>query len=241
MRAFPCCIKRKPSFRKLHFVRFDIMVMMTMMIMRMMITMMTWRGAAPSTRTVSSTYNFITEILQRKYRPSACKRGPRIFVSCARSLQVSSYQQKQNPSRPVKKKVVFASGGGLRAPPPPPPNPPAFFVSRAGLLSRTPHLQQELRQTNHTGILFANEALRLPPPQSFYKLCKIASSIILPAKTEHKNTSGPVIKTLCLQVGVLPPNPPRCFLNREGLLSRTSHHQQDLRRAHSCYRTRQNS
>ena len=69
--------------------------------------------AAPVTRTVSSTYNCDTGIFQSsKYRPSACKRSPRgpcIFVSCARSLQVSSYQPKQNPSGPVKKTLCLQS------------------------------------------------------------------------------------------------------------------------------------
>ena len=69
--------------------------------------------AAPVTRTVSSTYNCDTGTFQSsKYRPSACKRSPRgpcIFVSCARSLQVSSYQQKQNPSGPVKKTSCLQS------------------------------------------------------------------------------------------------------------------------------------
>ena len=69
--------------------------------------------AAPVTRTVSSTYNCDTGTFQSsKYRPSAGKRSPRgpcIFVSCARSLQVSSYQQKQNPSGPVKKTLCLQS------------------------------------------------------------------------------------------------------------------------------------
>ena len=69
--------------------------------------------AAPVTRTVSSTYNCDTGIFQSsKYRPSARKRSPRgpcIFVSCARSLQISSYQQKQNPSGPIKKTLCLQS------------------------------------------------------------------------------------------------------------------------------------
>ena len=69
--------------------------------------------AAPVTRTVSNTYNCHTGTFQfSKYRPSACKRSPRgpcIFVSCARSLQVSSYQQKQNSSGPVKKTLCLQS------------------------------------------------------------------------------------------------------------------------------------
>ena len=69
--------------------------------------------AAPVTRTVSSTYNCHTGTFQiSKYRPSACKRspqGPCIFVSCARSLQVSSYQPKQNSSGPVKKTLCLQS------------------------------------------------------------------------------------------------------------------------------------
>ena len=80
------------------------------------------------------------------YRPSACKRSPRgpcIFASCARSLQVSSYQPKQNPSGPVKRTLCLQSlqvsscqqeqgfviktlclqvSGAA-----PPPNPPAFL------------------------------------------------------------------------------------------------------------------
>ena len=64
-----------------------------------------------------------------------------------------------DPLRTHHKDVVFANGG-LR----PPPNPAAFFLSRAGLPSRTPHHEQDLRhtqsclkacQTHHKGILFA--------------------------------------------------------------------------------------
>ena len=47
----------------------------------------------------------------------------------------------------------------------------------------------------------------------------------------EQNPSGFVRRTLCLQVGggcaPLPTPPPLFFLNREGLLSRTSHHQQE--------------
>ena len=108
--------------------------------------------AAQVTRSVSSTYNCDAGTFQSsKYRPSACKRSPRgpcIFVSCARSLEVSSYQQKQNPSGPVKKtlclqslqvsscqqeqnpsgfviKTLCLQVGG--APPPRNPPPPAFL------------------------------------------------------------------------------------------------------------------
>ena len=54
--------------------------------------------------------------------------------------------------------------------------------------------------------------------QIFFELSKVASSIILPAKTEPIWTlSEPVITTLCLQMGglrpPLPPPPPR-FLFR---------------------------
>ena len=56
---------------------------------------------------------------------SICKRGARAFLSCARTLQVSSCQQKQNPYgaslRTRDKDIVFANGGGAA---PPPPNPP---------------------------------------------------------------------------------------------------------------------
>ena len=69
--------------------------------------------AAPVTRTVSSTCSCDTGTFQSsRYRPSACKRSPRgscIFVSCARSLEVSPYQQKQNPSGPVKKTLCLQS------------------------------------------------------------------------------------------------------------------------------------
>ena len=72
--------------------------------------------AAPVTRTVSSTYNCDTGTFQSsKYRPSACKRSPRgpcIFVSCARSLQVSSCQQEQNPSGFVIFPLCLQVGGG---------------------------------------------------------------------------------------------------------------------------------
>ena len=51
---------------------------------------------------------------------------------------------------------------------------------------------------------------------NFIELSKVASSIILPAKTEPIWTlSEPVIKTLCLQMGGAhpppPPNPPLSF------------------------------
>ena len=71
------------------------------------------------------------------------------------------------------------------------------------------------------------------------ELSNVASSIILPAKTEPIWTlSEPVIKTLCLQMeGAAPPpppNPPAVFLSRAGLLSRTSHHEQDLHQTRNC-------
>ena len=76
-----------------------------------------------------------------------------------------------------------------------------------------------------------------------FKLSKVASSIILPAKTEPIWTlSEPVIKTLCLQMGGGPAPPtPRFFSGRAGLLSRTSHHEQDLHQTQNCFRAFQNS
>ena len=66
----------------------------------------------------------------------------------------------------------------------------------------------------------------------FFMLSKVASSIILPAKTEPTWTlSEPVIMTLCLQMGE----------GRAGLLSRTSHHEQDLHQTQNCFRAFQNS
>ena len=57
-------------------------------------------------------------------------------------------------------------------------------------------------------------------------LRKVASSIILPAKTEPTWTlSEPVKKTLCLQMG-----------GDAGLLSRTSHHEQDLHQTQNWFR-----
>ena len=58
-------------------------------------------------------------------------------------------------------------------------------------------------------ILFPIEEVR----PGFFKLGKVASSIILPAKTEPIWTlSEPVIKTLCLQMGGCPPpQPPLSF------------------------------
>ena len=69
------------------------------------------------------------------------------------------------------------------------------------------------------------------------ELCNKTSSIILPAKTEPIWTGSElVIKALCLQMGGGCPQPTAFFLRRAGLLSRTSHHQQDWLHVHNCYR-----
>ena len=65
---------------------------------------------------------------------------PAFFLRRTRPLQVSSCRELD---------VVFESGGVA---PPPPPQPPAVFSSSAGLLSRTWHHQEELRQA-HAGII----------------------------------------------------------------------------------------
>ena len=56
--------------------------------------------------------------------------------------------------------------------------------------------------------------------------------------TPHMNPLRPVITTLCLQMGggCAPPNPPAVFLRRAGLLSRTSHPEQDLHQTRNCFR-----
>ena len=89
-------------------------------------------------------------------------------------------------------------------------------------------------------------------PLHFCELCTIASSIILPAETEpirtrQKDVVFAIASSIILPArtepirvrnknvvsasgGRLrpPQTPPLFFLNREGLLSRTSHHQQEL-------------
>ena len=59
--------------------------------------------------------------------------------------QKLQYTPHMNPLRTRHNDAVFANGGGLR----PPPNPPAVFLSRAGLLSRTSHPEQDLHQTRN--------------------------------------------------------------------------------------------
>ena len=58
-----------------------------------------------------------------------------------------------NPLRTRHSDVVFANGGGC-----PPPNPPAVFLSRAGLLSRTSHPEQDLHQTRNCFRAFQNSS-----------------------------------------------------------------------------------
>ena len=88
-------------------------------------------------------------------------------------------------------------------------------------------------------------------PLHFCELCTIASIIILPAETEpirtrHKDVVFAIASSIILPARTEPirirdknvvsasggapppPTPPRFFLNREGLLSRTWHHQQEL-------------
>ena len=70
----------------------------------------------------------------------------------AQKLQCTPHM---NPLRTRQNDVVFANGGGggLR-----PPNPPAVFLSRAGLLSRTSHPEQDVHQTRNCFRAFQNSS-----------------------------------------------------------------------------------
>ena len=70
---------------------------------------------------------------------------PAFFLRRTRPLQVSSCRELD---------VVFESGGGGCCAP---PNPLAVFSSSAGLLSRTSHHQEELRQAHACIILPASK------------------------------------------------------------------------------------
>ena len=81
-------------------------------------------------------------------------------------------------------------GGGAA----PHPNSPAFHFTPADLFSRTWYHQPELFQKS---IMQADGGLHPAQLSHFANLCKIASSIILPAKTEPIWTlSEPVIKKI---------------------------------------------
>ena len=117
----------------------------------------------------------------------------------------------------------------------------AVYLQTGGLPSPNPGASKNRSHMDllhpHAGSLFANGGATSPPTPRFFKLCKKTSSIILPARPEPIWTgSEPVLKTLCLQTGLPPPNPPAFFLRRAGLLSRASYHEQELVQAHRGYR-----
>ena len=67
--------------------------------------------------------------------------------------QKLQYTPQMNPLRTRHNDLVFANGGGCA-----PPNPPAVFLSRAGLLSRTSHPEQDLHQTRNCFRAFQNSS-----------------------------------------------------------------------------------
>ena len=142
-------------------------------------------------------------------------------------------------SEPVIK--VFANGGGSA-----PAQPPQlFYAMQAGFQEHraintncVKHVVvTEFVKGHHTCILFANAGCISPNPRIIFQLCKIASSIILPAKTEPVWTfSAPVIKGVRKWGGLRPPPPPPpappAFLSHARWLSRESHNQRKLRQTH---------
>ena len=113
------------------------------------------------------------------------------------------------------KDFVFANGRGAA-----PPQPPAFFLRRAGLLSRASYHEQELVQA-HRGYR------PFQIPSCMQSICKwwgyVSRSHMDPFRT----------RDLCLQI----PIPPAFFLRCAGLLSKTSHHQHGLLHEHHCSRS----
>ena len=113
---------------------------------------------------------------------------------------------------------MFANGGGCA------PQPHRFLLTPCRLaFTRASYHEQELVQahrgyrpfqSHHACSLFANGGAT--SPEAIWTL------------------SEPVT-CVCKGGGALPPNPPAFFLRRAGLLSRTSHHQQDWLHAHNCY------
>ena len=139
---------------------------------------------------------------------------------------------------------MFANGGGL-----PPQSPPLSFYTAQACFQKhrtinttcfTSIIVKELFKPIMLAVHLQTGGLRPPQPPHFFKLYKAIAIVILSAKTEPIGPlSEPVIKTSCVQMGGLlrPPTPPPAFfLRRAGFLSRTLHHQQDLLRAHNCYR-----
>ena len=108
---------------------------------------------------------------------------------------------KTEPIWPLSERVIKTSceqmgGGAAPAAPPPPPISPAFLFTpcRFAFKNVVPSTRT-VSKTHHAGRWGA----AFPPPNSraFEKMCKIVSSIILPAKTEPIWTlSEPVIKKI---------------------------------------------
>ena len=149
---------------------------------------------------------------------------PRAFLNCARRLQVSSCQQDQNPygpaQNPVLKTLCLQTGGGACPPPTPLLSfyavPACFQEHRTMNKNWFKHIEViDLFKNHHARSLFANGAAT--SPEAIWTL------------------SEPVT-CVCKWRGLRPPQPPSFFLRRAGLLSRTSHHQQDWLHAHNCYR-----
>ena len=127
---------------------------------------------------------------------AALPQPPAAFC-CAGSLQVSFYSKSRthmNPFRTHDTDVVFAKRGGVA-----PPQPTTFFLF---FFTPCKLAAKNIAPSHPTGSLLANREFRPLQPPRFFKLCKIASSAILPAKAERIWTpSQSVIKTLCLQMG----------------------------------------
>ena len=142
-----------------------------------------------------------------------------------------------DPIRTRHKDVVFANGGR----PSPPTNPPLSFEAVQACFQEhntmkktcTKHkIVLELFKTHHRGSLFPiGEVvpLFLVVQHRFrYHLAGKDGTHMNPVRTRHND--------VVFANGGGAPQPPRCLFKPAGLLSRTSHHEQDLHQTRNCFR-----
>ena len=139
--------------------------------MRMMITMMTWRGLRHQ-QELCQAHTILLQKFCKENTGLLLATGPPHFCElCTIASSIILPAENRTHQDLSKKKVVLQVGGGLR--PPPPTQPPPLSCKPCRLAFKNSALQQELRQTNHTGILFAMRLCVYPHPRVFINCARL--------------------------------------------------------------------